>query len=354
MSGRNDAIKEVSAVQTKMWQGDRPEDISAAAECLKQGELVAFPTETVYGLGANALEETAAQKIYAAKGRPSDNPLIVHIYDKAQLGELVSSVPPKAEALMAAFWPGPLTLVLPRAQAVPDCVTGGLATVGIRMPDHPAALALLKACGLPLAAPSANTSGKPSPTHAEHVYHDLAGRIAGIIDGGPTTVGLESTVLDVTAEPPVILRPGGVTQEAIEHVIGPVEADTSLKAAEEVPKAPGMKYKHYAPEAAVVICQGTPEVIAGQLRAVLSEERRPLGLMISEETAALLGEVPPEVSVRILGRRSQPETLAHELFDALRWFDDQLAEVIYTESFPDEEIGAALMNRLQKAAGAGS
>lgn len=339
-------------MQTKWWQGDQAADIAEAALCLRQGELVAFPTETVYGLGANALDETAAQKIYAAKGRPSDNPLIVHIYDKAQLEQLVSHVPPKAEALMAAFWPGPLTLVLPRAQAVPDCVTGGLATVGIRMPDHPAALALLKACGLPLAAPSANTSGKPSPTHAEHVYHDLSGRIAGIIDGGPTTVGLESTVLDVTTEPPVILRPGGVSQEAIERVIGPVEADTSLKDAKDVPKAPGMKYKHYAPEAAVIICPGTPEEIAIQLKTVLAEETRPLGLMISEETAALLGEVPPRVSVRILGRRAQPETLAHELFDALRWFDEQPAEVIYTERFPDEQIGAALMNRLQKAAGA--
>ena len=339
-------------MQTKWWQGDQAADIAEAALCLRQGELVAFPTETVYGLGANALDETAAQKIYAAKGRPSDNPLIVHIYDKAQLEQLVSYVPPKAEALMAAFWPGPLTLVLPRAQAVPDCVTGGLATVGIRMPDHPAALALLKACGLPLAAPSANTSGKPSPTHAEHVYHDLSGRIAGIIDGGPTTVGLESTVLDVTIEPPVILRPGGVSQEAIERVIGPVEADTSLQDAEDVPKAPGTKYKHYAPEAAVIICPGTPEEIAGQLKTVLAEEARPLELMISEETAALLGEVPPRVSVRILGRRAQPETLAHELFDALRWFDEQPAEVIYTERFPDEQIGAALMNRLQKAAGA--
>lgn len=339
-------------MQTKWWQGDRAEDILEAAQCLRQGGLVAFPTETVYGLGANALDETAAQKIYAAKGRPSDNPLIVHIYDKAQLEQLVSCVPPKAEALMAAFWPGPLTLVLPRAQAVPDCVTGGLATVGIRMPAHPAALALLKACGLPLAAPSANTSGKPSPTHAEHVYHDLAGRIAGIIDGGPTAVGLESTVLDVTAEPPVILRPGGVSQEAIERIIGPVEADTSLKDAEEVPKAPGMKYKHYAPEAAVIICPGTPEAIASQVKAALSKEHRPVGLMLSEETAALLGELPSEVSVRILGSRSQPETLAHELFDALRWFDEQPAEVIYTERFPDEQIGAALMNRLQKAAGA--
>lgn len=338
-------------MQTKLWQGEKAADIAEAAQCLQRGELVAFPTETVYGLGANALDETAAQKIYAAKGRPSDNPLIVHIYDQKQLAQLVSQVPPKAEALMTAFWPGPLTLVLPRAEAVPDCVTGGLSTVGIRMPDHPAALALLKACGLPLAAPSANTSGKPSPTHAEHVYHDLAGRIAGIIDGGPTAVGLESTVLDVTAQPPVILRPGGVSQEAIERIIGPVRADTSLKCAEEVPKAPGMKYKHYAPEAAVIICPGTPAEIAGRLRTALAEERRPLGLMISEETAQLLGDVPPEVSVRILGLRARPETLAHELFDALRWFDDQPAEVIYTESFPAERIGAALMNRLQKAAG---
>ena len=341
-------------MQTKLWQGDQAADILEAAQCLLAGELVAFPTETVYGLGANALDERAAQKIYAAKGRPSDNPLIVHIYDKKQLAGLVDELPPQAEALMAAFWPGPLTLVLPRTDDVPDCVTGGLATVGVRMPAHPAALALLAACDLPLAAPSANTSGKPSPTHAEHVYHDWAGRIAGIIDGGPTTVGLESTVLDLTVEPPVILRPGGVSQEAIEQIIGPVQADTSLKKAKEAPKAPGMKYKHYAPEASLVICPGTPVEIARQLKTALAQEKRPLGLLLSEETAALLPDLPSGVSVRILGRRSQPETLAHELFDALRWFDQQPAEVIYTESFPNEQIGAALMNRLKKAAGVGS
>ena len=341
-------------MQTKMWRGDCAEDIKAAAECLQAGEVVAFPTETVYGLGANALDEEAAQKIYAAKGRPSDNPLIVHIAEQKQLEGLVSQVPPKARALMAAFWPGPLTLVMPRAEQVPDCITGGLPTVGIRMPDHPAALALLKACGLPLAAPSANTSGKPSPTHAEHVYHDLAGKIAGIIDGGPTAVGLESTVLDVTVEPPVILRPGGVSQEAIEQVIGPVQADTSLRRSEGVPKAPGMKYKHYAPEAAIIICQGTPAEIASQLQMILAQEKRPLGLLISEETRALLDKVPSGAIVRILGRRAQPETLAHYLFDALRWFYEQPVEVIYTEHFPDEQIGAALMNRLNKAAGAAS
>lgn len=188
-------------MQTKWWQGDQAADIAEAALCLRQGELSPSRPKRSMVWGPMRWMRQQRRKFMAAKGRPSDNPLIVHIYDKAQLEQLVSYVPPKAEALMAAFWPGPLTLVLPRAQAVPDCVTGGLATVGIRMPDHPAALALLKACGLPLAAPSANTSGKPSPTHAEHVYHDLSGRIAGIIDGGPTTVGLESTVLDVTIEP---------------------------------------------------------------------------------------------------------------------------------------------------------
>ena len=339
-------------MQTKMWRGDCTEDIEAAAKCLRAGEVVAFPTETVYGLGANALDEAAAKKIYAAKGRPSDNPLIVHIADMKQLQSLVSQVPPKAQALMDAFWPGPLTLVMPRTEQVPECITGGLPTVGIRMPDHPAALALLKACALPLAAPSANTSGKPSPTHAQHVYHDLAGRIAGIIDGGPTAVGLESTVLDVTVEPPVILRPGGISQEAIERVIGPIQADTSLKRSQDVPKAPGMKYKHYAPEAAIIICQGTPAEIAEQLQTLLTQEKRPLGLLISEETRVLLDKVPPDAVIRILGRRAQPETLAHDLFDALRWFDEQPVEVIYTEHFPDEQIGAALMNRLNKAAGA--
>lgn len=338
-------------MQTIIWQGDRPEDIQAAAEYICCGELVAFPTETVYGLGGNALDNAAAQKIYAAKGRPSDNPLIVHIENQEQLRPLVRVIPPKAKPLIEAFWPGPLTLIMPRSALVPDGITGGLDTVAIRMPDHPAALALLKACGLPLAAPSANTSGKPSPTMAEHVYHDLKGKIAGIIDGGPTEVGLESTVLDLTVEPPVILRPGGISQAAIESVIGPVGADTSLLTNDAVPKAPGMKYKHYAPKASIHICAGTPEEIVDELRCLLADAGTDLGLMLSEETMTLLGEAPAGIAVRILGKRTQPKTLAHELFAALRWFDEQPVTTIYTEQFAQEDIGVALMNRLNKAAG---
>jgi L-threonylcarbamoyladenylate synthase len=233
--------------------------ITEAAKLLKQQEIVAFPTETVYGLGADATSDVAINKIFLAKGRPNDNPLIVHIGDLAQLSDIVSSIPSSAQQLIDAFWPGPLTIVLPKQKHISDALTAGLDTVGVRMPSHPIALQLLQEVKLPLAAPSANVSGKPSPTTSKHVYDDLNGKIAGIVDGGETTVGLESTVIDCNTDIVTILRPGSITQEDIELVIGPVQLDVALNKVEAIPKSPGLKYQHYAPNAKMSIVEGSIE-----------------------------------------------------------------------------------------------
>ena len=235
--------------------------LDQAAEVLRSGGLVAFPTETVYGLGANALDEEAVKSIYRAKGRPSDNPLIVHIADTAAVKDLTDSIPGTAQALMDAFWPGPLTLVMPRSSLVPDIVTAGLDTVAVRMPSHPIASALIKKAGVPVAAPSANSSGRPSPTLARHVIEDMMGKIDVIIDGGNAEVGVESTVLDITVDPPVILRPGGVTLEQLRHVLGNVISDQTpgISDMAGTPKSPGMKYRHYSPKATMLLIQGDPE-----------------------------------------------------------------------------------------------
>ncbi len=332
---------------TVRWQADNESDLLVAAQCLQNGQLVAFPTETVYGLGANALDDHAAKAIYQAKGRPSDNPLIVHIYDQKQLDLLTSVIPPKAQSLMERFWPGPLTLILPKSSAVPLCVSGGLATVAVRMPNHPTALKLLALADLPIAAPSANTSGRPSPTSAEHVWHDLSGKIAGIIDGGETSIGLESTVVDMTAAVPVILRPGAITKEQLESVIGTV---AFCSGDDNQPKAPGMKYKHYAPKAEVRIAGQNEYEAAQTITAALADDSVTIGLMISEETLSLLPLLPATVPVQIIGSRQKLNDIARHLFAALRYFDDTTAEVIYTEAFPNEGIGRAVANRLNKAA----
>lgn len=341
-------------METKLWNGERMEDLSAAAVALRQGQLVAFPTETVYGLGGNALDVRAAEKIYGAKGRPSDNPLIVHIYKTEQLAELAAEIPDAARALMAAFWPGPLTLIFPKKDVVPDCVTGGLGTVAVRMPDHPVALKLLQASDLPIAGPSANTSGKPSPTKAEHVWHDLHGKIAGIVDGGACRVGLESTVLDLTGTAPVILRPGAVTKEAIEEWLGPVEEAPPDISSKDAPRAPGMKYTHYAPEAPLYLCQGTGPQIASGLMKEISQCTGQAGLMFSAETLAAFPQAflsSDAVVVENLGSRTDLEKVCARVFDALRYFDQTGVSIIYTEYFSTASIGAALMNRLHKAAG---
>jgi len=320
--------------------------IIEAASYFKRGELVAFPTETVYGLGANAMSTAAVENIFIAKGRPSDNPLIVHIATKEQLHDIACDIPSVAYTLMDHFWPGPLTLVLPKKDAVSPSVTAGLNTVAVRMPNHPIALALIQASGLPIAAPSANRSGRPSPTTAKHVLDDLDGRIAAVVDGGATGVGVESTVIDCTSNIPTILRPGGVTKEEIERVIGAVDIDRALVEKEAVPKSPGMKYTHYAPKAPLVVVYGSPSF----LQQVVNEKRASgftVGVLTTEERR----DVYEADVVIACGQRSDLRTVAKQLYDALRTFDETHVDMIYSEAFPDEGIGVAIMNRLLKAAG---
>ncbi|MDR1070211.1 MAG: threonylcarbamoyl-AMP synthase [Gracilibacteraceae bacterium] len=326
--------------------------IQTAAALLRDGGLVAFPTETVYGLGANALDAAACRRIFAAKGRPADNPLIVHIADMAQAETVCAAWPPEARLLAAKFWPGPLTLVLPRRRAVPPEVTGGLDTVGVRMPAHPLALALIRAAALPLAAPSANLSGKPSPTAAAHVWQDLRGRVPLILDGGPCPIGLESTVLDLTADGPVILRPGAVTAEDLAAALGRTVRTAGESAAGAGPKAPGMKYRHYAPEGRVVpLDPADPgRQIAERLRGVRPGER--VALLASDETlagldAALRARIPVIYS---LGSARLPAQGAARLFAGLRLADEQRAGLILVQAAEEIGLGAAFMNRLRKAA----
>jgi L-threonylcarbamoyladenylate synthase len=341
-------------VKTNVWVVDNIVDkqsiypqIKQAAQLLKSGEVVAFPTETVYGLGANAKDTKAVEKIFAAKGRPSDNPLIVHIAHFQQLEEIVSHIPDVAHTLMKRFWPGPLTLILPKKEGViSDRVTAGLSTVAVRMPAHPVALALIEASGLPLAAPSANISGRPSPTTAAHVFADLNGRIAGIVDGGETGIGVESTVLDCTSKVPMILRPGGVTKEALEQVIGNVAIDSALADERQTPKSPGMKYTHYAPKSPMTIVQGSPAF----LQTLVNKQRslgKKVGVLTTEENRSFYDA---DV-VLACGSRHDLHTVANHLYDTLRKFDETDVDFIYSESFPTEGIGAAIMNRLKKAAG---
>lgn len=333
-------------------------ELAAAAQIIKAGGLVAFPTETVYGLGANALDETAAGKIYEAKGRPSDNPLIAHIASFAELKPLVSVIPESGRKLAEAFWPGPLTLVFSKSELVPYGTTGGLDTVAVRLPGHPIARRLITLAGVPVAAPSANTSGRPSPTKAEHVRQDMNGRIDMIIDGGSVGIGMESTIVDVTGRVPVLLRPGAVTLEMLEQTVGEIELDPAVLgpvAKDQKPKAPGMKYRHYAPQAALTVVEGkaglglTDDVIATINRLAADRIRAGyrVGILCTDETKTCY----PQGILRSAGRRSAPETIAHNLFAILREFDDLRVDYIYSESFSREQIGQAIMNRLTKAAG---
>ncbi|GGF21807.1 threonylcarbamoyl-AMP synthase [Halobacillus andaensis] len=338
-------------LQTKRWQrttkiNEQYHVIEEAAALLKDQQVVAFPTETVYGLGADATSEAAVQRIFEAKGRPSDNPLIVHVGDRSQVEQLVTHIPEIADKLMDQFWPGPLTLVLPSNHKAARNVTAGLDTVAIRMPSDPIALALLKETGLPLAAPSANRSGRPSPTDAAHVQQDLDGRIAGIVDGGPTGVGVESTVLDCTTEVPIILRPGGVTKEDLESFIPNVVIDPALAdQAEDQPKSPGMKYTHYAPEAPLWLVEGDDEFFQHQLESMKAEGQR-VAVIASRE---LVGQLNHEY-VTPCGSRQQLTEVAGELYRALRYYKKADVDVILCESFPEHGVGAAIMNRLHKAA----
>ncbi|MCF6410915.1 L-threonylcarbamoyladenylate synthase [Pseudalkalibacillus salsuginis] len=320
--------------------------IKEAAMWIREGEVIAFPTETVYGLAANAWSNEAIEKIFKAKGRPSDNPLIVHIANKRQLEQAASSWNETEERLMDRFWPGPLTIVLPKNDLIAERTTAGLESVGVRMPDHPVALGLIEACGLPLAAPSANRSGKPSPTIGEHVYQDLNGRIKGIIDGGPTGVGLESTVVEVTGETVTILRPGGITKAQLEAVVSDVKWDPALLETEQIPKSPGMKYTHYAPEAPLYLIKGDSAFFQSQIEGYQREGKK-VGVLVSDELARQLRAD----EVKSLGSAIQIQGVAQKLYHQLRAFDETSVDVILGEIYPIEGMGEALMNRLLKAAG---
>jgi L-threonylcarbamoyladenylate synthase len=330
--------------------GTEQKDLQQAAELLRQGETVAFPTETVYGLGATAFDKEAVEKIFKAKGRPGDNPLIVHIAHHKDVDKVAREVPEMARRCMEHFWPGPLTLILPCRPELPANVTAGLDTVGVRMPDHPTASAIISLAGQPIAAPSANRSGRPSPTTAEHVWEDLGGRIAGLVDGGASGVGVESTVLDCTGEVPMILRPGSVTQEMLTELLGEVRIDPVIMTGQGVPKSPGVKYTHYAPKGEMWLVDG-PD--AGErLRELAAEARqagRKVGVLTTEEGKARYEQAADVVIA--CGRRDDLRTVAAGLYDAIRAFDHAGAEIIYGETFPEAGMGVAIMNRLRKAAG---
>lgn len=327
--------------------------IKTAADIIAGGGLVAFPTETVYGLGGDAFDVNASARIYEAKGRPSDNPLIVHIAALEDLYSLTDNVPEKALALAKEFWPGPLTMIVDKKSCVPDTVTGGLSTVAVRLPSHKVARDLIKASGTFIAAPSANLSGRPSPTRAEHVIEDLSGRVDMIIDGGDIEIGLESTIVDLTEDVPVILRPGYITMEMIEDVIGDVRLDKALMTGVSdgvAPKAPGMKYRHYAPKAELTIIEGERDKVINRINSFVEEGRRrnrKVGVMLTTETYDMV-----DADVKIsLGSGDSNEEIARNLFATLREFDETGVDVIYSEGFGDNGLGQAVMNRLLKAAG---
>ena len=346
------------SIQTKYIQIATPaavqdQELLEAAQIIRDGGLVAFPTETVYGLGANALDEKAAKKIYEAKGRPSDNPLIAHISCYEELEPLVTGIPQAGGKLARRYWPGPLTMVFPKSPAVPYGTTGGLDTVAVRMPSDPVASRLIALAGVPVAAPSANLSGRPSPTTARHVWQDMNGRINMILDGGPVGIGLESTIVDVSGPVPVLLRPGAITLEMLRDTEGKVEVDPAIQGppAEGLrPKAPGMKYRHYAPRGELTLVEGESRAVVSAIRRLVEEglaEGRKVAVICTEETRdQYSGGI-----LRCVGTRTRQETIAHNLFAVLRELDDLGAEIIYSESFSQDHLGRAVMNRLMKAAG---
>lgn len=328
--------------------------IQQAGQIIRNGGLVAFPTETVYGLGADALRAEASKKIYAAKGRPSDNPLIVHICCMEDMERIVKNVPPAARLLADAFWPGPLTMIMHKNGKVPYETTGGMDTVAIRMPSDPVALAFIKAGGGYIAAPSANTSGRPSPTLAGHVYEDMSGKIEMILDGGAVGIGIESTIIDLTEEIPTILRPGYITMEMAAKVIDDIVMDQGLMSASGAfgckPKAPGMKYKHYAPKADMFLVEGASGQVIAKINELAKQgiaSGRKVGILATEETIGSYGHGV----VLSIGARQEEETIAHNLYRILREFDESGVDIIYSESFSTPQMGQAIMNRLLKAAG---
>jgi L-threonylcarbamoyladenylate synthase len=330
------------------------EKIRTAAAIIKDGGLVAFPTETVYGLGADALNADAVLSLFRAKNRPLDNPPIVHIEETADVYELSNLVTNKAKLLINQFWPGPLTLVFERSQIVPEVTTAGLGTIAIRMPKHNVALSLIRESGRPIAAPSANLAGKPSPTSAKHVLADLDGRIDAILDGGPTRIGLESTVLDVSVDPPVLLRPGGVSFETLQKTIGEVHLHPFVTTVTELSaqkvRSPGMKHKHYAPKAQMILIEGPLTAMMAKVKELTSMywlNGKLVGVLATDETSwAYEADV-----IKSLGSRRNVDAMAPNLFRLLREFDEEKVDVILAESVTTEGLGLALMNRLRKASG---
>ena len=326
--------------------------IEEAGAIIRAGGLVAFPTETVYGLGGDGLNRESSGKIYAAKGRPSDNPLIIHIADLSALPKIVRKIPVAAQKLAERFWPGPLTMIFEKADCVPYATTGGLETVAVRMPSNKIARALIEAAGGYIAAPSANLSGKPSPTEARYVIEDMDGRIDMIIDGGAADIGLESTIIDLTGETPVILRPGYITEEMLHNTIGSVETDKTILNgnSSQAPKAPGMKYRHYAPKGSLTIVEGQAETVTKYINEKIkrcAENGSRTGVIATDETK----ESYFADCVKSVGRRQDEDAIAKHLFRILREFDDEDIQVIFAESFDDRGVGCAIMNRLLKAAG---
>lgn len=327
--------------------------IKIAGEIIHNGGLVAFPTETVYGLGADATNVEAVKKIFEAKGRPQDNPLIVHVEDFESIKEYVLEIPNIAQEIMNAFWPGPLTIILKKSDKIPDITSAGLDSVGIRMPANTIALQLIKAAGVPIAAPSANISGKPSPTEVDRCIEDLLGKIDCIVGGGSCEVGLESTIIDCTVDPPCILRPGAITVDMLRNFDERIYIDTAIMKKPELdfkPKAPGMKYRHYAPNAPLKIVQGDLQKTIAKINEMVQnymDDKKLVGIMSTDETICqyLQGQV---VS---LGSRKDLETIAQNLFETLRSFDDMKVDIILSEAFDETGIGIAVMNRLKKSAG---
>ncbi|MGL4911999.1 MAG: L-threonylcarbamoyladenylate synthase [Romboutsia sp.] len=324
-------------------------EIKKQAKLLSEGNTVIFPTETVYGLGANALDENAVKKIYEAKGRPSDNPLIVHIYEKKEVYDLANDVSENAEIVMGKFWPGPITIILNKKDIVPNTTSGGLDTVAIRMPSHKIAREIIKQAGVPIAAPSANISGRPSPTKANHVKEEMEGRVGGIVLGGDSNFGLESTVLDLTGKIPMILRPGSITKEDLEEILGKVDLDPSLAKKEDnkKAKAPGMKYTHYSPDADVFIVSGESVNVINKVNELTELNHKNglnTGVMCLEKNKC-------KYMAKVISLGETLEEVASNLFDALREMDKLNIDIIYCEEFETTGLGQAIMNRLLKSAG---
>ena len=341
-------------MKTQIITADDAAGMARAAQLLREGELVAFATETVYGLGADAMNAEAVKQIFAAKGRPADNPLISHIVEEDQLKDLVGSVPPMAKKLMDAFWPGPMTMIFKKQDCVPYETTGGLDTVAVRFPSHPVAKEMILASGTYIAAPSANTSGRPSPTTAQHVFEDMDGRIDAIIDGGQVNIGIESTIVDVTGDVPMILRPGYITKEMLEKVVGKVTIDPAIIDDNLMkgvrPKAPGMKYKHYAPKGDLTIIEGVQAAVVAKINTLVEAAQiagKHVAVIATDETKNLY-QCP---IVESIGTRNNEDTIAHNLYDILRRMDDLGVDVMYSEAFSEGGLGQAIMNRLLKAAG---